>query len=85
VSFGGGKGQLLISPLGLFPGFLYTALRETESDVCLVVASKESKENLDIIKRRSGYHGSIVEKIMDAHQWLSRNQRSARLILEMSS
>ena len=67
VSFGGGEGQLLISPLGLFPGFLYTALRETESDVCLVVASKESKENLDIIKRRSGYHGSIVEKIMDAH------------------
>jgi CRISPR-associated Csx2 family protein len=67
TSFGGGAGRLLISPLGLFPGFLYTALQETESDVCLVLASKESKDNLDTIKRRSGYRGSIVEKIMDAH------------------
>jgi hypothetical protein len=67
VSFGGGAGRLLISPLGLFPGFLYTALQETESDVCLVLASKESKDNLDTIKRCSGYCGSIVEKIMDAH------------------
>lgn len=67
VSFGGGSGQLLISPLGLFPGFLYTALQETESDVCLVIASKESKENLDMIKRLSGYCGLILEKVMDAH------------------
>lgn len=67
TSFGGGAGRLLISPLGLFPGFLYTALQEAESDVCLVVASKESKDNLDTIKKRSGYRGLIVEKIMDAH------------------
>lgn len=67
TSFGGGAGRLMISPLGLFPGFLCTALQAIESDVCLVVASKESKDNIEMIKRHSGYRGLIVEKIMDAH------------------
>jgi len=67
--FGGGGGKLFISPLGLHPGFLYTALSKLRNShhVCLVVASEDSAVHLEEIKNRSGYEGKLNSLIMDPH------------------
>jgi len=67
VEFGGGSGTLLVTPLGLFPGFLYTALNDINPDQCLVIASNESKIKLEEIKERSSYKGVTIPKILDAY------------------
>ncbi|MHC1595186.1 MAG: TIGR02221 family CRISPR-associated protein [Methanotrichaceae archaeon] len=69
LAFGGGGGTLFISPLGLHPGFLYTALSKLRNSphVCLVVASEDSAVHLEEIKNRSGYEGELNSLIMDPH------------------
>ena len=43
---GGGGGRLLLSPQGNKPGVLFSALRVTEPDSCLVVCSAESESSI---------------------------------------
>lgn len=45
--FGGGGGKLLICPIGLTPGVLYSALTQTKPDRAIVVCSRESKLDID--------------------------------------
>jgi len=65
--FGGGGGKLLISPLGLSPGLLYTALKTVSPppDRCLVLTSKEGERNLKEILGKTEYDGTIHLKFME--------------------
>lgn len=53
---GGGYGTLLICPLGLSPGVLYSALRAVRPRRLLVLASPESAAMIDDAITRSGMH-----------------------------
>ncbi|MCX8207736.1 MAG: CRISPR-associated DxTHG motif protein [Methanothrix sp.] len=67
--FGGGSGKLLVSALGLHPGFLYTALRNVNPEVCLVVASHETVSKWEELSRMAGYSGDFEIEVMDAHSF----------------
>ncbi|MDH7596692.1 MAG: TIGR02221 family CRISPR-associated protein [Methanothrix sp.] len=67
--FGGGSGRLLISALGLHPGFLYNALREENPEECLVIASHETVSRWDELARRAGYSGDFKIEEMNAHSF----------------
>jgi len=67
--FGGGSGRLLISALGLHPGFLYTALINVNPNVCLVVASHETVGIWDELARKASYSGDFDIREMDAHSF----------------
>lgn len=67
--FGGGSGRLLISPLGLHPGFLYTVLRKEDPETCLVVASHESVGRWYELSRNAGYRGDFKILEMNAHSF----------------
>ncbi|WP_348531570.1 TIGR02221 family CRISPR-associated protein [Methanothrix sp.] len=67
--FGGGSGRLLISALGLHPGFLYTALRQVNPEVCLVVASNETVGGLEELTRTAGYSGDLEIEVMNAYSF----------------
>ncbi|MBC7079562.1 MAG: TIGR02221 family CRISPR-associated protein [Methanothrix sp.] len=67
--FGGGSGRLLISALGLHPGFLYTALRNVNPELCLVIASHETVGRWDELARMASYSGDFDVKEMDAHSF----------------
>lgn len=64
--FGGGSGRLLITPLGLSPGLLFTALKTAipPPDVCLVLTSKEGERNLEEVLGKTGYTGEIRTILM---------------------
>lgn len=46
-SFGGGNGQLLVTPLGMSPGVLFSALEKVQPDSVLVLCSEQAKPGID--------------------------------------
>ena len=59
--------RVLVSPVGMRPGVLFSALRACRSEgpetdwptACLVLCSHETKESIDEAARRAGYDGGI--------------------------
>jgi len=65
AKIGGGEGVLLVSPLGLSSGSLYSALVKVQGDLKLkpnkvvVISSKDGVKKLDEVKNASKYDGDI--------------------------
>ncbi|NUM36379.1 MAG: TIGR02221 family CRISPR-associated protein [Candidatus Brocadiae bacterium] len=59
IQLGGGRGTLLVSPLGLSKGLLFSALTEVACDHCLVIGSEQSMMTLDEIRNKASYQGSM--------------------------
>lgn len=53
------KIKVLITPLGMSPGLLYTALSHIEPDRTVVLTSEEGRVHLEEITARAGYSGEI--------------------------
>lgn len=62
--FGGGKGSLLISPLGMSPGVLYSAIKKTEPAVVLALCSNQSRQTLEVALQASGHVGKWEALVM---------------------
>jgi len=64
ADFGGGSGGLLISPLGLSPGLLYSALCQVKPNALLAIASAQSIDLLQEVIERSGTQADIISLVM---------------------
>jgi hypothetical protein len=62
---GGGCGKLLICPLGNAPGVLFSAIRHTKPDRCLVICSKTSMTSIDEASSKSQFRPEILPLVMD--------------------
>ncbi|TYO92766.1 TIGR02221 family CRISPR-associated protein [Desulfallas thermosapovorans] len=68
-----GEKKVLISPLGMSPGLLYTAVRRIAPDFLLVLTSKEAVASLEEILARAGYTGRCeVITVADPHTGFDR-------------
>lgn len=56
-SFGGGRGRLLITPLGMSPGVLYSAIGQTRPDSVLILCSEQAKPGIAEAIKSSGFNG----------------------------
>jgi hypothetical protein len=56
---------LLVSPLGMSKGLLYSALVQIPCDSCLVIASDQSILSLPEIQKQAHYHGKIETKLLN--------------------
>lgn len=65
ADFGGGSGCLLISPLGLSPGLLYSALCQVKPNALFAIASAQSINLLQEVIERSDAQAEIIPKIMN--------------------
>lgn len=65
ADFGGGSGCVLISPLGLSTGLLYSAICKVKPNVLLAVASTKSINFLQEIIELSGTQAEIISRIME--------------------
>jgi hypothetical protein len=65
----GRRGRVLVTPFGLSPGVLFTALRRLGPDLALVIASEESVPLLEEACQRAGWDPARVEvlRVADAH------------------
>lgn len=65
--FGGGSGRLLVTPLGMSPGVLYSAIKAQPSvpDHIMVVASKQAEPGITDALRAADYHNAHSVLIMD--------------------
>ncbi|MFW6106645.1 MAG: hypothetical protein ACOC8H_00645 [bacterium] len=57
--FGGGHGKLLICPIGLTPGVLYSALKHTAPDRVLVICSAQSAANVEEACQHAGSQAPV--------------------------
>ena len=60
-TLGGGKGKLLISPQGMRPGVLFSALKETQPDTCLVICSATSAGTIPDAAKHAGFKGDVEQ------------------------
>ncbi len=65
ADFGGGSGSLLISPLGLSPGLLYSAICQAKPKAILAVVSAQSSSLLDEVVKRSGSGADIIPLVLN--------------------
>lgn len=57
TAFGGGGGRLLITPLGMSPGVLYSAMQQTDPNVVLLLCSEQANPGIEEALRQTGYSG----------------------------
>ena len=57
---GGGKGKLLITPLGFSKGLLYSALSLIRPDKCFIVTSRDAGNAIPEIIATAGYEGDVL-------------------------
>ncbi len=57
-SFGGSKGRLLITPVGMSPGVLYSAIKQTRPNSVLVLCSEQAKPGINEALQRTGFSGT---------------------------
>lgn len=80
VEIAGGGGILLVSPLGLSRGLLFSALKHINPDQLLVVTSREMVECLEEIISKAGWKGDIVSCITeDPHRGFEEAGRIAKI------
>jgi CRISPR-associated (Cas) DxTHG family len=58
-AIGGGQGRLLISAQGNNRGVLFSAIKNTSPDRCLVICSRESKATVAEATAKAGFHAGI--------------------------
>lgn len=64
----GGLGRVLLTPLGLSPGVLFTALRRLQPDQAIVVTSEEAASLVSEAQARAAWNGSLkAYRVRDAH------------------
>ena len=63
-SFGGGNGQLLVTPLGMSPGVLYSAIKKVRPDSLLVLCSERAKPGIDEALQHCEFSGHCELLIM---------------------
>ncbi|MDA1230647.1 MAG: hypothetical protein O2856_07730 [Planctomycetota bacterium] len=62
--FGGGHGRLLICPIGLTPGVLYSAISHVQPDRVIVICSQSSSSAIDDAVARSGRPVEVMRLTM---------------------
>ena len=60
-ALGGGKGTMLLSPQGMRPGVLFSALKIAEPDTCLVICSETSASSIPDAASQAGFKGHIEQ------------------------
>jgi hypothetical protein len=65
ADFGGGSGSLLISPLGLSPGLLYSAISQARPKKILAVVSAKSLNLLQEVIEHSGSGAEIIPLVLN--------------------
>ena len=63
-------GRVLVSPIGMRPGVLFSALQSCRADggepaVCLVICSRETEGSIEEAARRAEYTGAIERLLLD--------------------
>ncbi len=64
TSFGGGNGHLLVTPLGMSPGVLFSALKKVQPDSVLVLCSEQAKAGITDALNHSAFSGKCESLIM---------------------
>jgi len=64
TSFGGGHGHLLVTPLGMSPGVLFSALKKVQPDSVLVLCSEQAKAGITEALSHSAFSGNHASLIM---------------------
>ncbi len=77
--FGGGKGRLLITPQGLSPGVLYSAVKQTNPDYCLVICSSQSEPYI----QEAISHAEFQEKNVQCFVMNNPNQYDEKEIIRI--
>ncbi len=57
-------GKLLVTPVGMSKGLLYTALSKISPDVCIIITSKDAENGIEEAIREASYKGDIKKIIM---------------------
>ena len=64
TTFGGGSGCLLVTPLGMGPGVLYSAIKKVQADSVLVLCSEQAKAGIPEALSHSAFSGNHESLIM---------------------
>jgi len=73
------RGRLLVAPLGLSPGSLYTALRHTFPDEAIVLASRQSAPRLPEVLKAAGFEG-LPKRVLEFNDPLRGYHEISKLI-----
>lgn len=66
---------LLVSPLGMSKGLLYSALMQISCQACLVIASSQSVASLNEIQDKAGYQGVFyIKQLQDVFTGFSESE-----------
>jgi hypothetical protein len=85
-NLGGGSGKLLVCPQGNSPGVLYSALRQSKPDRCLVVCSQATEASVNEAMTKAGFVGDC-EKLLFEDPYAGTDeiegfvQRSSNILL----
>jgi len=63
-SFGGGSGCLLVTPLGMCPGVLFSAIKKVQPDSVLVLCSEQAKAGMTGALNHAAFAGKCESLIM---------------------
>lgn len=73
----------LLSPLGLSPGLLYSALMTIKPQSLVVLTSAEGENSLDSIIRQADYHGFIhIVQVEDPFNCFNQANEKVKEVLE---
>ncbi len=76
---GGGSGKLLLSPQGTRPGVLFSALKATKPDSCLVICSNESASSIPEAAECAAFNGTLEQiKLKDPHGGFDEISKAAK-------
>lgn len=79
---GNGRGTLLVSPLGLSKGLLYSALRHIQPQGLFVITSEGAAGSFDEIAQKAGWSGkSTIRYLQDPHSGFNEAESIARTAL----
>ena len=57
-------GKLLVTPVGMSKGLLYTALSNISPDICIIITSKEAENGIEEAIKKASYNGGNIKKIV---------------------
>jgi CRISPR-associated DxTHG motif protein len=85
AAFGGGAGRLLLTPLGMSPGVLYSAIKKTQPVSVLVLCSEQAQAELERALREAGFAGShevlVMQDPFNGFEEIGGLRKRARTIL----
>lgn len=85
AAFGGGAGRFLLTPLGMSPGVLYSAIKKTQPVSVLVLCSEQAQAGLERALREAGFAGShevlVMQDPFNGFEEIKCLRKRARTIL----